>query len=222
MKQYTDHELEQNYNKFMGIIEKVFSGERLEKLQHMYSMEQLGSNLILSPASGTKGFHSTYDGGYIDHVMNVAKHAMSFSQLFVNSGGVKNYTDEELIFSALHHDLGKLGKVGMMGYVKNPSDWHVQNQGKIYIPNPDLPYMSHTDRTFQTLQEFGIKISDTEWYGIKLTDGIYDEDNMKYLKSFKPGISIPTNLPYVLHWADHMSTVVERYNDLIEDDGAPF
>ena len=37
----------------------------------MYSMEELGLNLMLSPLSGNVNYHNAYEGGYIDHVMNV-------------------------------------------------------------------------------------------------------------------------------------------------------
>ena len=44
--------------------------------------------------------------------------------------------------------------------------------------------MTHTDRTFYLLSQYDLKYSEKEFFGIKLTDGIYDEDNMKYLKTF--------------------------------------
>ena len=47
MKKHSDEHLEANYTKFLEAIKKSFSGERLEKLLHMYSMEELGANLML-------------------------------------------------------------------------------------------------------------------------------------------------------------------------------
>ena len=44
--------------------------------------------------------------------------------------------------------------------------------------------MTHTDRTFYLLSQYDLKYSEKEFFGIKLTDGIYDEDNMKYLKTY--------------------------------------
>ena len=52
-------------------------------------------------------------------------------------------------------------------------------------------------------------ITEKEYFAIKLTDGMYDEDNTKYLKVFDPTKRMRFKLPYVMHWADHMSTVVE-------------
>ena len=73
MKQKTEQELKANYEKFLKILEKYFTGERLEKLLHMYSESELGGNLMISPASGNLNFHNAYPGGYIDHIFNVTK-----------------------------------------------------------------------------------------------------------------------------------------------------
>ena len=42
----------------------------------MYSMDELGANLMLSQckiSSGNKFYHNSYEGGYIDHVINVSR-----------------------------------------------------------------------------------------------------------------------------------------------------
>ena len=83
MKSYTNQELETNYKKFLGIVDKYITGERKEKLLKMYSMDELGPNLMLSPASGNKNFHYAYEGGYIDHIFNVCKHSLKMKNLFI-------------------------------------------------------------------------------------------------------------------------------------------
>ncbi len=147
MKQKTEKELKDNYEKFIAVIKKYFTGDRLEKLLFMYSEEELGQNLAISPASGNAGYHNCYTGGYIDHIFNVCKNALKVKELFIQLGGKPDFTDEELIFCALHHDLGKLGSKGKPYYVPNPSDWHIKNQGKVYASNDNLHHMTHTDRT---------------------------------------------------------------------------
>ncbi len=213
MKKYSNEQLQKNYERFIGIINKYFTGDRLEKLLRMYSEEELGISLALSPASGNKGYHNCYEGGYIDHIFNVCKNALKVKELFVSMGGETDFTDEELIFCALHHDLGKLGTKGKPYYVVNQSDWHVKNQGKVYIPNPELSHMTHTDRTMFLLQQYGIEVSEAEYFGMKLTDGMYDEDNIKYLKVFDTSKRMKYKIPYIMHWADHMSTVIESQNN---------
>jgi len=214
MKKYTDEQLETNYTKFIEALKKSFDGERLEKLLHMYSMEELGANLMLSPASGNINYHNAYEGGYIDHVMNVARNSLRMMKLYQDAGGYIDFTQEELLFAAFHHDLGKLGSKGKLHYVINTSDWHVKNQGKLFVSNPELSFLTHTDRTFFLLQEYGIKYNETEYFGIKLTDGLYDEDNEKYYKVFDTTKYLKSNIQYILHWADHMSTCIERDREI--------
>ena len=48
---------------------------------------------------------------------------------------------------------------------------------------------------------------------MKLTDGLYDSDNEKYLIAFDPNKRMRYKLPYIMHWADHMSTVIESQNN---------
>ena len=206
----TDAELRANYEKFIAIVKKYITGDRLDKVLFMYSDDELGGNLMVSPASGNVGYHNAYEGGYIDHIFNVCKNALKMKDLFIAQGGTQDFTDEELIFCALHHDLGKLGTKNHLHYIPNDSDWHVKNRGDVFMKNPANQYMTLTDRTFFTLQDYGIKINENEYFGIKLTDGMYDEDNQKYLKTFNKDNVQKSAIARIMHWADHMSTVIEQ------------
>jgi len=210
MNRYNEVKIEENYNKFLQAIKTSFTGERLEKLLQMYSMDELGPNLMLSPASGNKNYHNAYEGGYIDHVMNVARNSLRMMKLYKEAGGIIDFSQEELLFAAFHHDLGKLGDKGKLSYVNNDSDWHIKNRGEFYKRNTELSYLTHTDRTFFLLQKYGVTYTENEYFGIKLTDGMYDEDNIKYYKVFDVSKYLKTNIQYILHWADHMSTTIER------------
>jgi hypothetical protein len=70
--------------------------------------------------------------------------------------------------------------------------------------------MGVTDRSLFLLQHFEIKYNQKECLAIKLSDGMYDDANIDYLKSFNPGNGLKTELPRVVHWADHMSCVLEK------------
>jgi hypothetical protein len=70
--------------------------------------------------------------------------------------------------------------------------------------------MSVTDRALYLLQHFGIKVTQQEWIGIKCSDGMYDDANVQYFKTFKPEHAFESALPYIIHWADHMATVTEK------------
>jgi hypothetical protein len=211
MKNYTAEQLEENYKKFIQFIKKVFvnNPDRLEKLLHMYSQDELGKELIFAPASGKLHYHSAYTGGYIDHIMNVCRNAFAMKKMFSDQGGRINFTDEELFFSALHHDLGKLGDGTNPYYIPEQSEWHKKNQNSVFKQNPDLYYMDVTDRALWLLNQYGIKYSQNEMLGIKLADGLYNKQNEKYFLNYAEGGEPKTELPYLIHWADHMSCRVE-------------
>ena len=216
----TEAELKQNYDKFLAIVNKYFTGERLEKLLFMYSDDELGGNLMVSPASGNKNYHNAYEGGYIDHIFNVCKNALKMKKTFEEAGGVCDFTEEELLFVAIHHDLGKLGTKEELHYAPNDSKWHIENRGELYKRNEKNSFMAITDRTLFTLSKYGITINENEYFGIKLTDGLYDEDNEKYYKVYDTSKYLKSNIQYIMHWADHMSTVIERQS--VKDDKFSF
>jgi hypothetical protein len=55
-----------------------------------------------------------------------------------------------------------------------------------------------------------------EMIGIKLTDGMYDEGNIQYLKAYAPEKKLKTNMPHILHQADMATTRIE-YEDWIRE-----
>ena len=211
MRNYTEQQLQANYDKFIAFVKKAFASqpERLEKLLHMYSAEELGMELTVAPASGRLHFHSAYIGGYIDHVMNVCKNAIGQMTQFKNNGGTIDFEVEELLFAALHHDLGKLGDATGPYYVPQESEWHRKNQGSVFTQNGELHYMDVTHRALWLLQKYGIQFTQKEMIGIMLADGLYNKANEKYFVSYSEEFALKTELPYLLHWADHMSCRIE-------------
>lgn len=212
IEKFTEEELNAKYDIFMKIIHKFMPDERIEKLEHMYSQDELGQNLLTSPASSKRDYHNAYEGGYIDHILNVCKNAMAVKKTWEAAGTEIDFTDEELMFVALHHDLGKLGLPGNPLYIPNPSEWHVKNQGKIYTMNNEIPHMTHTDRSFFLLNNYGFKLTEKEYLGIRLTDGLYDESNKDYYIVYNFDMAIKTPMYHIMHQADLMSSYIEQHN----------
>jgi hypothetical protein len=59
------------------------------------------------------------------------------------------------------------------------------------------------------LQEHGVEFSENEYLAIKLHDGLYSKGNESYLMSSQPEFALKTDLPILLHHADHLATLVE-------------
>lgn len=209
----SEADIQSNYNEFIEFITTSFkhNGERLEKLLHMYSENELGLRAAIAPASANLNFHLAHVGGYIQHIMNVVNNSKYYGMLYQKAGGTIDYTEEERIFAALHHDLGKLGDhEGNPYYLPQDDDWAKKKKNEVFKHNPKLQWMDVTDRALFLLQHYKIETTWKETLGIKLADGIYNESSKKYYIVYNPDNSLKTSLPYVIHGADFLSCNTER------------
>jgi len=204
---YTVEELQKNYEKFLTYIDRHIAPERAKQLKQLYTDH--AERIMLMPASSVDHHHNTFPGGYVDHVMRVVDCALKLKELWADMGSYIDYTEEELVFAALNHDLGKIGTEEAEQYQINESEWHRKNQGKVYKMNPVNPFMPVPDRSLFLLQQRGIKVSFNEYVGIKIHDGLYDEGNKPYYISHSREAKLRTNLPILLHHADHMASRIE-------------
>jgi hypothetical protein len=194
-------------NRFFELI-KTFPVDRVVALENMYSVHNLGEQLINAPASRKAEYHNAFPGGYLDHVLRVFDLVKKQVAIYANFGGWINFTQDEMMFAALHHDLGKLGDTKQPVYLEERDPYWIK-KGYSYKQNPDLYPMSYTDRTFYLLQKFGVTMTQNEMVAIRTTDGMYDESTKPYLLG-KDRWSMRTNLGYLCHWADHMATIIEK------------
>ena len=211
MKQLTEEQIVDNWNKLIQLIKDTFPedypDDRREKLLNMY--HHFEDRMMMAPASAKEHYHNAMPGGYVEHILNIIECAKEVHKLWKKRGAMINYTDEELVFAAMHHDLGKVGDLDHDYYVPQDSEWHRKNKGEIYEFNPKLQFMRVPDRGLWLLQHFGVLVSDNEYIAIKLTDGLYDEGNKAYLISYNPNFILRSNLSYILHQADMMTTHIE-------------
>ena len=207
MKELTPEQIQKNWEQLRNLITNTFDGERLERLNKMY--DHFEDRMCLAPASGREHFHNAHVGGYVEHVLHVIDCALKITNLWQASGATINFTTEEVIFAAMHHDLGKVGDMDKDYYVPQESEWHRKNQGSIFNHNPELQYMTVTDRAIFLLNQFGINMTEWEYVGLRLTDGLYEEANKSYYISYNKDWALKSNIAYILHQADSMATHIE-------------
>ena len=167
MKQLTEKQITSNWTDLRTIINNTFTGDRLEKLNKMY--DDLEDRMVVAPASGKAAFHNAMVGGYVEHILHVVNMSQQIRDTWESNGATINFTNEELVFAALHHDLGKVGNLEHDYYVPQESDWHVKNRGEIFTHNPELQYMTVTDRACWILGHFEIPMTEWEYIGLRLT-----------------------------------------------------
>lgn len=202
-------QIEQNYKTFRATIDKLFPTRR-EALNEMY--DDLGERIIMAPASSFEHYHNAFPGGYVDHVLRVVKFSVSEYNNWKNDGlKVDNFSMEELLFAAFHHDFGKMGLPGddMYSYTPNESEWHRKNMGKMYEHNPNVPFSLVPDNSLFLLQYYGVSYSWSEFLAIRTHDGLYDEANKPYFLSRVTDTRPKTNINQILHQADYKAARFE-------------
>ena len=207
MKELSIEQIEHNWKKLRDIISNTFDGERLVNLNKMY--DHFEDRMCMAPASGKEHFHYAHVGGYVEHVLHIIDYSQQLKGVWETNGAIINFTDEEIIFAAMHHDLGKVGDLEHDYYVPNESEWHRKNQGAIYTHNKELQHMTVTDRAIFLLGHFKVPMSECEYIGLRLTDGMYEEANKSYYISYQPERQLRSNIAYILHQADMMATHIE-------------
>ena len=207
MKKLSAERMQLNWQSLMDTIEGFIDDDRKENLLKMYG--DFEERMMMAPASAKDAFHNAMPGGYVEHILHIIQFSLELKQVWEKNGAEINFTDEELVFAAMHHDLGKVGDLEHDYYVPQDSDWHRINRGEIYKHNPSLQYMKVPDRGLWLLQHYGVKVTDKEYLGIKLADGLYDDANSAYLKSYNPDYNLRSNMAYILHQADMMATHIE-------------
>ena len=204
----TAEQIQMNWVEFMSNIDTYISSPRKEQLTKFY--EKYAERIMLMPAAHKKEYHSAFPGGYVDHVNRVVRGALSMSGLWEGFGcDMSTFTTEELVFSAINHDLGKMGSETEESYISQDDKWRREKLGEDYKFNTKVPFASVPDRGLFMLQSHGITYTFNEMVAIQTHDGLYDDANKKYLMTFMPEQKPRTSLPFILHQADMMAARIE-------------
>tara|TARA_R110000772_G_scaffold4367_6_gene15389 strand:- start:23584 stop:24360 length:777 start_codon:yes stop_codon:yes gene_type:complete len=204
----TAEQLQSNWIEFNTNIETYITGDRKQRLLDFYKKYE--ERVILMPAAHKKEYHSAFPGGYVDHVNRVVKAALSISAVWEGFGcDMTTFTQEELVFSAINHDIGKMGDSEHEAYIPQTDKWRQDKLGEDYMFNKKLAFAAVPDRGLFLLQEHDIKYTFNEMLAIQTHDGLYDSANEKYLKGFMPEQKPRTSLPFILHQADMMAARIE-------------
>lgn len=203
----TAETISSNWSRFLDYIDQYIDSPRKEKLKQFYLDYE--DRFILMPASHKLGYHNSFPGGYIDHVLRVIDAALELDKVWRKFGTKDTYTTEELVFSAINHDLGKFGDFENEAVIPQTDEWRKSKLGELYMFNSKLSYMTVPDRGLWILSELGIPTTQNEYLTIKLHDGLYDPANEPYLKSFMPETKPRTSLIFLMHQADLLAARVE-------------
>ena len=204
----TAKQIQDNWSIFLNNIEVHITGGRKEKLLNFYKKYE--ERIILMPAAYKKEYHGAFPGGYVAHINRVVRCSLKQYELWKEEGvDISSFSIEELVFSAINHDLGKMGSDTEEAYIPQTDKWRKDKLGEDYMFNKALPFASVPDRGLFLLQQHDIKYTFNEMVGIQTHDGLYDSANDKYLKGYLTEQKPRTSLPYILHQADMMAARIE-------------
>ena len=170
-------QISKNYEKHLKIVD-TYIGDRTDGIKSM--LHHMQETYMMAPASGKTWYHNAFPGGYVDHVNRVVQYAVEQHRLYIKMGGTVDYTEEQLVFAALFHDLGKIGDGDKPNYIPQTDKWRQDKLSEMYTYNPDLQFMLIPDRSLFILQKFGIKVDQKEFLGIRCHDGVFDKANEAY------------------------------------------
>jgi hypothetical protein len=209
-----EEQLLSNWGQFLDFIKNEIAEPRKQQLLDFYNKYE--ERFILLPASHKPQYHNCFPGGYIEHINRVISASLDIFNIWIKYGVKPTFTREEVVFSALNHDLGKFGTFEYEAVLPNPSEWHIKNRGEIYTFNTQMDYMTVPDRGLWLLSQLDIPVSKNEWLAIKLHDGLYDEANKPYLMSWSPETKLRTSLPFIIHQADLMAARIEFESEWLD------
>jgi hypothetical protein len=199
-------QISKNYEKHLKIVD-TYIGDRADGIKSM--LHHMQETYMMAPASGKTWYHNAFPGGYVDHVNRVVQYAVEQHRLYIKMGGTVDYSEEQLVFAALFHDLGKIGDGDKPNYIPQTDKWRQDKLSEMYTFNPDLDFMLIPDRSLYILQKFGIKVDQKEFLGIRCHDGVFDKANEAYFFSHVESSRQKTALISVLHTADFLASKVE-------------
>jgi len=201
-------QIQVNWEIFLDNINTHITGDRKEKLIRFYKKYE--ERVILMPAAHKKEYHNSFPGGYVEHVNRVVRCALKQYELWKEEGAdMSTFTLEELVFSAINHDLGKMGDEENESYIPQTDQWRKDKLGEDYMFNTKVAFASVPDRGLFMLQSHGVVYTFNEMLAIQTHDGLYDEANKKYLHAYMPEQKPRTCLPFILHQADLMASRIE-------------
>ncbi len=117
---------------------------------------------MMMPAAHKPQYHNCFPGGYVDHVNRVIQGALKIDRVWREMDVIDTYSTEELVFSALNHDLGKFGTFEEEAYLPQTDQWRREKLNEPYMFNDRLEFMSVPDRGLYGEGRFSYSINNTQ------------------------------------------------------------
>jgi hypothetical protein len=149
----------ENWNIFTGLIEKKIQDATVRDTL-LELCTDIEDRLAVCPASTRVEFVGACPGGLIAHSLNVLKIMKDLNKTY-NA----NLSPNNLIITALFHDIGKIGTPDEDYYLVQESNWH-RDRGMLYEINSKIPMVPVSIRSIWWLYSTGVPLSEHEIHAI--------------------------------------------------------
>jgi hypothetical protein len=156
---------------------KIFAEERQNATSFL---EDYVKVLIDAPASTDEKYGNAIEGGFIDERLRIYKIAQGIADMREISKDA--YTS--LMFLSLFGDVGLLGIDPKTPFYVDSEAW-MKKRGQMYQKNPNHPNMTTSDATMFLLNKYGIRLTQSEFLGVKLSGGLHLEENKHYATAYR-------------------------------------
>ena len=157
----------------------------------------LGEDLFTAPASTMKSLHNAFPGGLIDHILKITKYAIGINRLLPKGMDVDAQSIVKVCF------LHQIGKTYLYKWCE--SEWHRNNQGKMYEFNEELTSMRVGERSVYYAMKYGVSLNEEEYQSIVNYDKSEDDKQSKWYGS---------TLSTILKQANDLAIIEEKiYNN---------
>ena len=158
-------------------------------------IEFLGEDLMTAPASTMKSLHNAFPGGLVDHILKTTKYAIGINNLLPKNMTVDTHSIVKVCF------LHQIGKTFLYKWCE--SEWHRNNQGKMYEFNEDMTSMKIGERSVYYAMKNGVSLTEEEYQAIVNYDKSDDDKQAKWYGS---------TLSTILKQANELAIIEEKNN----------
>ena len=192
-------------------FEKALTFIKREGINELVNYLKLETDFFTAPASSQ--FHGNYEGGLLEHSVNVTQFALHNFNIIAARNPDLEYLRESVVICALFHDVAKINY-----YVKEKK-WTKDEYGKwkeyLGYSVKDLFPLGHGEKSVFLISKY-VKLTNAEAMAIRW-----------HMGATEPSVSVPNNAHYyayneainhplvrLIHCADMLSMTIEEKRDL--------
>jgi hypothetical protein len=134
-------------------------------------LESGENTIIMAPASTRIEYMGCYPGGLVEHSLRVLTVMAKLASVYSAPATLK----ASIMFTALFHDIGKVGYGQHPYFLEQKSEWHKNKLGQMYEISPEFVHIPTSQLSLFILTEHGIRLDINEWAAISSVRAEKDE-----------------------------------------------